>query len=46
MQRRQENWVKYTDFAELKITSRIYSNSSIYSSLFPSPSNFVAVPFV
>jgi len=35
MQRRQKNGLKYTDFAELKkITIRIYSNCSIYSSLF------------
>jgi len=35
MQRRQKNWLKYTDFAELKkITSKIYSNCSNYSSLF------------
>ena len=35
MQRRQKNWLKYTDFTELKkITKRIYSNCSIDSSLF------------
>jgi len=35
MQRRQKNWLKYTDCAELKkITIRIYSNCSIYSSIF------------
>jgi len=35
MQRRQKNWLKYTDFTELqKITSRIYSKCSNYSSLF------------
>jgi len=35
MQRRQKNRLKYIDFAELqKITSRIYSNCSNYSSLF------------
>ena len=37
----------YTDCVELKkITIRIYSNCSIYSFLFSSPSNFVAVRFV
>jgi len=42
----QENWLKYTDCAELKkITIRIYSNCSIYS-FFSSPLNFVAVGFV
>jgi len=46
MQRRQNNWLKYTDFTELKkITIRVYSNCSNYS-LFSSPSNFVAVCFV
>ena len=35
MQRNQKNWLKYTDCAELKkITIRIYSNCSIYSSPF------------
>ena len=35
MQKRQKDWLKYTDFTELKmITSRIYSNCSNYSSLF------------
>ena len=35
MQRRQKNWKKYTDVTEVKkITSRIYSNCSNYSSLF------------
>ena len=35
MQRRQKNWLKYTDFAEQKkIISRIYLNCSNYSSLF------------
>ena len=35
MQRRQKNWLKYTNFTELKkITSRIYSNCSNYSCLF------------
>jgi len=35
MQRRQKNWLKYADFTEIKkITSRIYSNYSNYSSLF------------
>ena len=44
MQRRQKNYLKYTDFTELKkITSRSYSNCSNYSSLFSSLSNFVAV---
>jgi len=47
MQRRQENWLKYTDFTELKkVTSRIYSNCWNYFSLFSSPSNFVAVRLV
>ena len=47
MQRRQKKWLKYTNFTELKkITSRIYSNCSNFSSLFSSPSNFVAVRFV
>jgi len=34
MQRRQKNWLKYTDCAELKtiLTIRIYSNCLIYSS--------------
>ena len=41
-----ENWLKYTDCAELKkITSWIYSNCSILL-YFSSPSNFVAVRFV
>ena len=35
MQRRQKNWLKYTDFTELKkITSTIYSGCSNYSSRF------------
>jgi len=35
MHRRQKNWLKYTDCAELKkITVKIYWNCSIYSSLF------------
>ena len=35
MQRRQKNWLKYTDFTELKkVTSRIYSRWSNHSSLF------------
>jgi len=35
MQRRQKKWLKHTDFTELKkITSRIYSNFSNYSSVF------------
>jgi len=35
MQKRLKNWLKYTDFAELKkITNRIYSNCSNYYSLF------------
>jgi len=47
MQRRQENWLKHTDFTELKkASSGIYSNCSNYFSLFSSPSNFVAVRFV
>ena len=47
MQRRQKNWLKYTDLTELtKITSRICQNFSNYSSLFSSPSSFVAVRFV
>ena len=47
MQRPQKNWLEYTDCAELKkITIRIYSNSSIYSSLFLSPLNFIAVCFI
>jgi len=47
MQRSQTHWLKYTDFTELKkITRRIYSNCSNYSSLFASPSNVVAVCFV
>ena len=47
MQRRQKNWRKYTDFTELKkITSRIFSNFSNYSSLFLSLSNFVFVRFL
>jgi len=42
MHRRQKNWLKYTDCTELKIvSSRIYSNCSIYSSLFSSPSNLL-----
>ena len=45
MQRRQKNWLKYTDCAELnKINITIFC--SIYSSLFSSPLNFVAVCFV
>jgi len=41
MQRRQNNWLKYADCAELKmITSRIYSNYSIYSSRFFKPFKF------
>jgi len=35
MQRRQKNWLKYTDFTELKkVTSRIHSNCSNYSFVF------------
>jgi len=35
MQRRQKNWLKYTNFTELKkITSRTYSICSNYYSLF------------
>jgi len=35
MQRRQKNWLKYIDFTELKkITSRIYSGCSNYTSRF------------
>ena len=37
MQRRQENWLKYNDFAELKkITIRIYSNCFNYFLIFES----------
>jgi len=47
MQIRQKNLLKYTDFTELKrITSRIYSNCSNYSSLVSIHSNIVAVRFV
>jgi len=47
MQGRQKNWVKYTDFTQLKkITGIIYTNCTNYPSLFSSPSNFVAVGFV
>jgi len=47
MQRRQKSWLKYTNLTELKkITSRIYSNCSNYSSLFSSLSDFVGVRFV
>ena len=46
MQRRQKNWLKCTEFTEVKnITSRLYSNCSNYSSLFSSPF-FVAVHLV
>ena len=46
MQRRQKNWLKYTDFTELKkITSRITQTVRIIIFL-SSPSNFVAVRFV
>jgi len=44
MLKRQKNWQKCTDLTEpKKVTSRIYWNCSNYSSLFLSPSNFVAV---
>jgi len=47
MQKRQENWLKYTNCADLKkITIRIYSNRLIYSSFISSPLNFVTVHFV
>ena len=47
MQRRQKNWLKYTDFTELKkITIRIYSDCSNAISCFSSHFNFVAVRFV
>jgi len=46
IQRRQKNWLKYTDFTELKkITSRVYSNCTNYSSLFSILSNFRCCSF-
>jgi len=46
MQRRKKNWLKYTDFTEpKKITRRIYSNCSNYSSLFFKPTKFHCFPF-
>jgi len=46
-QRRQKNWLKYTDFIGLKkITSRTYSQVFVILLFFSSPSNFVAVHFV
>ena len=47
MQRRQKNWFKYTDFTELKkITSRIDSNTSNFSSFFFQTIKFFAACFV
>ena len=47
MQRKQKNWLKCTDFTELKkITSRINSNTSNFSSLFFKSIKLVAVRFV
>jgi len=46
MQRRQNNWLKYADFTELKkITSRIYWNCSNYSFLFFKSLKFRCCPF-
>jgi len=46
MQRRQKNWLKYTDFTELKKTSRITQTVRIILLFRSSPSNFAAVRFV
>jgi len=46
MQRRKEDWLKYTNFTELNITSRICSNCSNLSSLFFKSSNLVTVHFI
>ena len=44
---KQKNWFKYTDFTELKkITGRINSNTSNFSSLFFKSIKLVAVRFV
>jgi len=44
MQTMQKNWLKYTDFTELKkTTSRLYLNCSIILLFCSSPSNFVAI---
>ena len=46
MHRREEDWLKYTDFTELKkITGIIYSSCSNYS-FFSSPLKFTAVYFI
>jgi len=46
MQRRQKNWLKYTDFTELKkVTIRIYSKCLIYSSLLPMSFKFYCCSF-
>jgi len=47
MQRRQKNWLKYTDFTELKkITSKITQTVRIILLFLSSPLNFVPVRFV
>jgi len=47
MQKRQDNWLKYADCAELKkITSRICSNYSNFSSLFVKSFKFRCYSFV